>query len=130
MYILIRSCLILGLALLGVFIKNIPKICPTRFGNQNRVPKIPFHLGNGDVSTLSVLFASEKEIFVFDPQVSGLRSRCSFLNLSIVILFNKFFQMMVELLHPIGWDEDLETRIASRKRFRDFQKSTSSVFLK
>merc|ERR1712241_518537 len=37
--------------------------------------------------------------------------------------------MMVELLHSIGWDEDLKTRITSCERFRDFQKSTTCVFL-
>ena len=37
--------------------------------------------------------------------------------------------MMVEFLHSIGWDEDLETGISSCESFWDFQKSTTSVLL-
>ena len=128
--ILIRCDLILGLALFSVFFKNISKICPSRLGDQNRVPEISFDFGNGDVTTLSILFTSEKEVLIFNPEMSRLRCRCCFFNLSVVILLNKFFQVMVEFLHSIGWDEDLEPGISSGESFRNFQKSTTCIFLR
>ncbi len=40
------------------------------------------------------------------------------------------FYLSVELLHSIGRNEDLEPGVATSKRLRNFEESSSGVFLK
>merc|ERR1739844_590079 len=88
-----------------------------------------FHFTDGDVSALRIFLAREEKVFVLDPHMPGLRGIWGRIGFAVIILFDQLLQMIVELLHSIGGNEDLKARIAARESLRDFEEPSSSVFL-
>ena len=56
-----------------IIVQHITETLPSRFWNQNGVPEVSLHLGDGHVPTLLVSLDIEIEIFIFDPQMFVLR---------------------------------------------------------
>ena len=117
------------LALLDVFVENIPEIFPSGFRDQNAVAKVALDLGHGDVSALSVLFAGEVKVLVLDTDVAIVRSVGSLVDFAVVVFLDQLLQMMIELFHSVGRDENLEAGISAGESLRDFQKSATRIFL-
>lgn len=121
--------LVLLLALLGVLVEHFAEVVPSALRDEDGIAKVAFDLADGDVAALSVLFAREEKVFVLDTNVSRLRGLRGSLCLAVVVLLNEFLEVVVELLHAIGWNEDLKARVAARKSLGDFQETAPCVFL-
>ena len=120
---------LLLLALLCVFFEHFTKVIPATFGDQDRVTKVTLDFADGDVTPLRILFAREEEVFVLDANMTGLGSLGGSFSFPVVVLLDEFLQMIIELFHTVGRDEDLEPRISPCECLRDFEEPASRVFL-
>jgi len=113
--------LFLLLALLGVFVKYFTKIFPPTFRDKDGITKVALDFADGNVSPLCVFLTRKEKVLVLDsnmPRLRSLRGRFSF---TVIVFFDQLFQMIVELFHSIGGNEDLKARIAARESLRDFE---------
>lgn len=122
--------LVVLLTLFDVLVKHVAKIVPAGLRDQDGISEVALYLRDCDVASLRILFAGEVEVFVLDAHVAVVRCTGGLLDLSIIVLLDEFLEMVIELVHSVGWDEDLEARVASCEGLGYLQEATPSVFLK
>ena len=112
--------------LLNIIIQNIPEALPATLRNKNIVAIVPFHLRDGHVTTLLAALDVKIESFVlishmlcivmnregflnltYAKMLKTINNEVSLGSLTIIIFSDELVQIVLELLHAMGWDDHL-----------------------
>jgi len=114
---------------LDVLVQHVAEIFPAGLRDQDGVAVRPFHLRNGHISALLIPLYVKVKVFVFYSQVFVLWSIHCLFRIAVVVLVNEFAQVVLELGHAVGWDENLKPGVSSGEGFRDLEEPSPRVLL-
>lgn len=117
------------LALLHVVVKDGAEVLPSGLRDEDGVAVVALDLGDRDVAALGVLLAGEEEVLVLDLDVAVLGDVGGLLDLAVVVLLDELLEVVIEVVHALGGDEDLEPRIAAGEGLGNLQEATTGIFL-
>jgi len=136
-------------------VKGGSECMPPALGDEDGVAVTPVDLGDGHVAALGIGLHVEVEVLVLDPHLFRILTTASsatraslgpaaesftsgsalvvgvlsaVLN-AIIVLVNELIEMLLELLHGLGWDEYLRPEVPAAEGLRDLEEPTPGVLL-